>query len=67
MTEKKQILLMDIPNKSKIYCESSDGSKYIMFDHPDGMYSYCVTEKGAVCHLGMSQPLKKYKDGYKLT
>jgi hypothetical protein len=58
--------LYDIPEKSKIYCEVSDGSKYIIFDHPDGMYSYCVTEKGEIIHLSMVTPLKKYKDGYKI-
>ena len=58
--------LYEIPNKSKIYCEVSDGSSYIIFDHPDGMYSYCKSEKGNVIHLSISQELKKYKDGYKL-
>lgn len=61
----KQLRLYDIPFKSKIYEKCSDGSSYFIFDHPDGMYSYCVTEKGGIVHLGMAAPLKKYKNGYK--
>ena len=58
--------LHEIEKQSKIYCESSDGSKFIIFDHLDGMYSYCITEKGGVVHLGRFQPLEEYEDGYKL-
>lgn len=61
----KPMRLYDIPRKSKIYEESTDGSTYFTYHHPDGMYSYCVTEKGGVVHLGMMQPLVVYKDGYK--
>ncbi len=57
--------LYEIPRKSKIYEKVSDGSSYFIYDHPDGMYSYCVSEKGGICHLGLSQELEKYKDGYK--
>ena len=57
--------LYEIPRNSKIYEEVSDGSKYFIFDHLDGMYSYCVSEKGGVCQLGASQELIEYKDGYK--
>lgn len=66
MNNLKPIHLWDIPRQSKIYCECSDGSKYIIFDHLDGMYSYCTTEKGAIVHLGGGQSLDKFKDGYKL-
>lgn len=59
--------LHEIPNKSKIYEKVSDGSEYFIYDHPDGMYSYCISEKGGVCHLGLSQELEKYKDGYKFS
>lgn len=59
--------LYDIPQQSKIFCECSDGSKYIIFDHLDGMYSYCVTEKGGVVHLGGGQPLKEIEGGYELS
>lgn len=56
--------LFNIPNNSKIYEECSDGSKYFIFMHPDGLYSYCKTEKGNVVHLSITTPLKKHKDGY---
>lgn len=57
--------LYEIPDKSKIYESCSDGSSYFIYDHPDGMYSYCVTEKGAITHLGLTQELEIYEDGYK--
>ena len=60
------MLLNDIPKKSKIYCEISDGSKYLIMDHLDGFYSYCVTENGSIMHLSCSTPLQKYKDGYEI-
>ncbi len=58
--------LYNIPQQSKIFCECSDGSTYIIFDHLDGMYSYCVTENGGVVHLGGGQPLKEVPGGYEL-
>jgi len=51
--------LVDIPKGSKIYADCSDGSKYIIFNHLDGMYSHCTTEKGATVHLAGFQELKK--------
>ncbi len=57
--------LHEIPHKSKIYEAVSDGSIYFIYDHPDGMYSYCISEKGAIVHLGLMQELEEYKDGYK--
>lgn len=59
-------LLHQIPEGSKIFCEVSDGSHYVTYDHPDGMYSYCPTEKGGVVHIGLMQPLKEVEGGYKL-
>lgn len=44
----------------------SDGSKFITFDHLDGMYSYCTTEKGGVIHLSASTPLIKVEDHYEI-
>ncbi|HCX24378.1 MAG TPA: hypothetical protein DHN29_20830 [Cytophagales bacterium] len=58
--------LYEIPKESKIYVESSDGSKFIIFYHIDGMYSYCETEKGAVVHLSASAELARHEDGYKI-
>lgn len=60
------VKLFEIEKGSKIYCEVSDGSKFIIYHHPDGIYSYCKTEKGAVVHLGLMQPLQKFRDGYKI-
>lgn len=59
--------LYQIPQKSKIYEKVTDGSRFVIFDHLDGMYSYCITEKGAVVHLAVGTPLRKYKDGWKIT
>jgi hypothetical protein len=58
--------LYDIKKGSKIYEECSDGSEYFVFDHLDGMYSYCKTEKGATVHLAGGASLIPYKDGYKI-
>lgn len=58
MTE-ETIKLYDIPRNSRIDCELDDGSTYLTFDHLDGMYSYCTTEKGGVMHLRGGAPLEK--------
>ena len=58
--------LYNIPEKSKIYAELSDGSKFLIFDHLDGAYSYCITEHHNIIHLSVGTPLRKYKDGYKI-
>lgn len=59
--------LYEIPNGSKIYCKGEDGSSYLTFNHIDGMYSHCTTEKGSTAHLGASTELTKTEGGYKLT
>jgi len=51
-----------IKKGDKIYAEFSDGSKYCKFYHLDGMYSYCVTEKGGVVHLHTATEIE-IKDG----
>lgn len=58
--------LIDIKKGSKIFCETNDGSLYIIYEHPDGMYSYCKTEKGGVAHLGLMQTLEEVEGGYKI-
>lgn len=59
--------LYDLEKGAKIVAEDiSDGSEYIIFDHVDGMYSYCKTEKGGVIHLSASTPLKKVGDHYEI-
>jgi hypothetical protein len=54
-----------IPRNSKIYEGCSDGSTWFTMCHPDGLYSFCRTEKGAIVHLGVGQDLVPYEDGYK--
>ena len=58
------IKLRDIPQNSKIFCEASDGSKFVIFNHLDGSYSYCTTEKDGFAHLYQRIELKKVKGGY---
>jgi hypothetical protein len=58
--------LKDIKENSKIYVDVTDGSKYIIFKHLDGMYSLCETEKENLLHLKFNTPLEEYKDGYKI-
>lgn len=54
--------LYDLPRGAKIIdCECTDGSKYIIFEHVDGMYSYCTTEKGAIIHLAAMCPMRKVR------
>ena len=57
--------LLDIPNNSIIHEPCSDGSAWFEYIHADGMYSYCRTERGAIVHLGLSQPLVPFGDGYR--
>lgn len=38
--------------------------EFIIFDHLDGMYSYCTTEDGEVVHLSCGTPLKKVGNHY---
>ena len=60
------IKLRNIPQNSKIFCEASDGSKFVIFDHLDGSFSHCTTEKGGLTHLYQGAELKKVKGGYEL-
>ena len=40
----------------------------IIFDHIDGLYSYCWLEddKTNIVHIKATTELRKYKDGYKI-
>ena len=59
--------LYDLPRGAKIYVDSaSDGSMFVIFDHVDGMYSFCETEKGNPVHLSAMSPLKEKGDGYEI-
>lgn len=39
----------------------------VIFDHLDGLYSYCWLEedKNEIIHIKATETFKKYKDGYK--
>jgi hypothetical protein len=64
---KKKLKLYDIAQESKILCEVSDGSKFVIFHHLDGAYSYCTSEKGGIIHLSGSTPLVPVSNGvYKI-
>lgn len=56
--------LYGIEKGSKIYIEDV----VVIFDHLDGMYSYCYdqNDKTKLLHLSASTPLEAYKDGYKI-
>lgn len=60
--------LYELPQKAdvKIFCDLSDGSTFLIFDHVDGMYSYCTTEKGAIVHPSASTDVELVEGGYKL-
>lgn len=66
----KTFFLHELPRSTKgikiFAADISDGSKYILFYHTDGMYSYCKTELGNVIHLSAMTPLKKNKEGYEI-
>jgi hypothetical protein len=62
----KILRLFNLKYGAKIRQKCSDGSRYIIFSHIDGMYSYCETERGGVIHLSAYTPLKKVKDYYKI-
>jgi hypothetical protein len=59
--------LYEIPRESKIYETVSDGSEYLIFYKLDGAYSFCVSEKGGVCHISARTELEPFEDGYKLS
>ena len=63
----KNIQLRDIKKGSKIKVELKNGKDaFVIFDHLDGMYSYCYLESdhSKLLHLSFATPLKKEKDYY---
>lgn len=58
--------LYELPEykNTKLYIED----KIIIFDHIDGLYSYCWLEKDKtkIIHIKATTLFKKYKDGYKI-
>lgn len=69
--------LYDLPShanpRPRIYGLNPNGDSdgWVEFDHPDGMYSYCVAFAGdgselGVCHLSMITPLVEVDGGYRV-
>ena len=58
--------LYEIPEYQNVKLYIDD--KIIIFDHLDGLYSYCWLEedKNKLVHIKATTTFKKYKDGYKL-
>lgn len=51
----------------KVYEECDDGSTYLNVRHIDGLYAYCIPQKGGITYLSVSTPLIPYEDGYKIS
>ena len=58
--------LYELKRGSKIYYECSDESTFLIFDHIDGMYSFCTTENSSIAHLRSSIELEPFNDGYRI-
>lgn len=44
--------LYDVPRNTRVILRDDEGNELrLLFDHIDGMYSYCTDEKGNVVHL----------------
>lgn len=59
-------MLYELPEHKNIKLYIED--KVIIFDHLDGLYSYCWLEedKSKIVHIKITTLFEKYKDGYKL-
>lgn len=55
----KLLYLYEAPKGCRIYCHTSDGSRWLTFHHIDDSYSLCTTEKGQPCHLDASTLLRQ--------
>jgi hypothetical protein len=58
------IRLYELKKGAKI--DAAGTGELITFDHVDGMYSYCTTADGRVCHLAAYTPLTKAGDHYEI-
>lgn len=62
--------LYELPKGAKIFGLEPNGNKddVVVFDHVDGMYSYCTYEDDVLgectLHLLASMPVVKFRDGY---
>lgn len=64
------IRLYDLKKGAEIYGLEPDGDKdgIVVFDHLDGMYSYCYVKghKDKAVHLSVITPLKRVGEHYML-
>lgn len=58
--------LHELKKGSIIKCEVSDGSEFVTFDHVDGMYSVCISEKANSVQLSANTPLRKVAEHYEI-
>lgn len=62
--------LYELPERqnTKLYFEDENKNKIVViFDHLDGLFSYCWLEedKSKLVHIKATTSFRKYKDGYK--
>lgn len=52
----------------KIWKGTDPETDPVIFDHVDGMYSYCYLQSDPtiVAHISATAPMMEYKDGYKI-
>jgi hypothetical protein len=53
------VKLMDVSNGTWISF-TKDAATLIYFDHPDGMYSYCLNINGVVAHVSLGSMVYEY-------
>ena len=59
--------LYDIPKGSKLNLIDDKGEPFTaIFEHLDGMYSYCSVDGIGVVHLAGGTPLRKVGDAYEI-
>ena len=58
--------LYELPENQNIKLYIDD--KIVIFEHLDGLYSYCYLEenKNKIVHIKATANFEKYKDGYKM-